>query len=96
MLSLKYMLNQYKTLKLLSLIAEESPKPTQYQATPRELILQSTSDWDTINTDLRKLEQESLVQITHADTMRFCITDKGMEKIRSLEGMPPRKPLPKN
>jgi hypothetical protein len=88
MLSLRYMLNQYKTLKILFVIAEASPKPTQYHATPRELILQSTADWDTINTDLRKLEQESLVQISKADTMLISITSKGIEKINSLEGFP--------
>ena len=82
------MLNQYKTLKILSVIAEGSPKPTQYHATPRELILQSTADWDTINTDLQQLAQESLVEISKADTLRYCITDKGIEKVRSLEGMP--------
>ena len=82
------MLNQYKTLKILSVIAEGSTKPTQYHATPRELILKSTADWDTINTDLQKLEQESLVEISNADTLRFCITDKGIDKVRSLEGIP--------
>ena len=82
------MLNQYKTLKILSVIAEASTKPTQYHATPRELILQSTSDWDTINTDLQKLEQESLVEISKGDTLRFCITTKGLERIHALEGTP--------
>jgi predicted transcriptional regulator len=89
MLSLQYMLNQYETLKTLSIIAEASPKPTQYHCTPRELILQSKSDWDTINNDLQKLEKESLVEISQGDTPRFCITDKGIEKLRRLEGISP-------
>ncbi len=63
------MLNQYETLKTLSIIAEESPKPTQYQCTPREMILNSSSDWDKINRDLLTLQSESLVQITQADTI---------------------------
>ncbi|MES2373411.1 MAG: hypothetical protein V4557_12575 [Bacteroidota bacterium] len=87
-LSLRYMLNQYETLKTLSIIAEESPKPTQYQCTPREMILNSSSDWDKINRDLLTLQSESLVQITQADTIRFSITDAGIRKIHSLEGRP--------
>lgn len=89
MLALKYMLDQYDTLKTLSLIAEGSPKPTQYQCTPRELILRSTADWDTINRDLHKLESEALVQITKADKILFSITTKGMNKILALEKTKP-------
>jgi predicted transcriptional regulator len=89
MLALKYMLDQDDTLKTLSLIAEGSPKPTQYQCTPRELILRSTADWDTINRDLHKLESEALVQITKADKILFSITTKGMNKILALEKTKP-------
>lgn len=94
MLALKYMLDQYDTLKTLSLIAEGSPKPTQYQCTPRELILRSTADWDTINRDLHKLEAEALVQITKADKLVVSITTKGMNKILALEGKSGTDPKP--
>jgi len=90
MKALFYMLEQYETLKTLSLIAEESPKPTQYQCTPREMILKSNADWDRISRDLFALQSESLVEITKADTIRFSITTKGIEKINSLEGRPLR------
>lgn len=83
------MLSQYETLKILSTIAEGSPKPTQYQCTPRELILRSSADWDSINRDLHKLESEALVQISQAATPVFSITPKGMNKIHSLEGTRP-------
>ena len=86
MKALNYMLEQYETLKTLSLIAEGSPKPTQYQCTPRELILRSTADWDKINKDLLTLESESLVQISKGGTLLFSITSKGIEKMLSLEG----------
>jgi predicted transcriptional regulator len=89
MQALNFMLNQYDTLKTLSLITEESPKPTQYQCTPRELILRSTSDWDKINRDLHKLESEEYVQITKADKILFSITMKGMNKILALENSRP-------
>jgi hypothetical protein len=91
MQSLRYMLNEYDTLRTLSLIAEESTKPTQYLCTPREMILKSTSDWDKINNDLKTLAEKSFVQITRADTIRFSITSQGIAKLHALEG----KPLPK-
>ena len=85
-LSLSFMLEQYETLKTLSLIAEGSPKPTQYQCTPRELILRSNADWEKINKDLQTLASEALVQIVRADTPLFSITSKGIDKMLSLEG----------
>ena len=92
MQSLLYMLNEYDTLRTLSLIAAESPKPTQYLCTPREMILKSTSDWDKINNDLKTLAAKSFVQITHADTIRFSITEQGIQKIHALEGKSTGKP----
>jgi predicted transcriptional regulator len=87
MQALNYMLEQYETLKTLSLIAEDSPKPTQYLCTPRELILRSNADWDKINRDMRTLASEELVEIvTSAAAPLFSITSKGMDKILSLEG----------
>lgn len=86
-LSLNYMLNQYATLKTLAIIAEESPNPTGYKCTPRELILRTNNDWDLINRDMRTLAGEELVEIVpSAATPLFSITAKGMEKILSLEG----------
>ncbi len=79
------MLKQYETLKILAEIAGGSQKPTQYQCTAREMILQSPADWDSINLDLHKLESEALVQITKADKILFSITTKGMNKIMSLD-----------
>lgn len=84
--ALNYMLEQYETLKTLSLIAEESTKPTLYQCTPRELILRSKADWEKIDRDLKTLESEALVQISRGGTPLFSITSKGIEKMLSLEG----------
>lgn len=81
-----HMLEQYETLKTLSLIAEESNKPTLYQCTPHELILRSKADWDKINRDLQTLESESLVQISRGGIPLFSITPKGIQKVLSLEG----------
>ena len=80
------MLNQYKTLKVLSDIAESSPKPTQYKCTAREMILHSSADWETIQNDLDQLASEALVQVSKADTILVSITAKGIDKINSLEG----------
>jgi hypothetical protein len=88
MQALSYMLEQYETLKTLSLIAESSPKPTRYLCTPRELILRSSADWDKINRDLQTLESEALVQISKGASPLFSITSKGIDKMLSLEGKP--------
>jgi predicted transcriptional regulator len=86
-LSLNYMIDQYATLKTLAIIAEESPNPTAYKCTPRELILRTNNEWDNITRDMRTLATEELVEIVpSAATPLFSITAKGMNKILSLEG----------
>jgi predicted transcriptional regulator len=86
-LSLNYMIDQYATLKTLAIIAEESPNPTAYKCTPRELILRTNNEWDNINRDMRTLASEELVEIVpSAAAPLFSITSKGMDKILSLEG----------
>jgi predicted transcriptional regulator len=87
-LSLFYMTDQYETLHILSEIAEASKKPTQYQCTPRELILQSKADWDKISKDLETLESEALVKITPSNTPLYTITSKGLNKVLALQGKP--------
>jgi predicted transcriptional regulator len=86
-LSLNYMIDQYATLKTLAIIAEESPNPTAYKCTPRQLILRTNNDWDLIDRDMRTLQAEELVEIVPSTAAPlFSITAKGLEKILSLEG----------
>lgn len=82
------MTEQYETLHILYEIAEASLKPTQYQCTPRELILNSKSDWAKINEDMNTLAAEGLVLITPGSTPLFTITAKGLNKILTLKGLP--------
>jgi hypothetical protein len=74
---------RYVTLQTLAKIVRETPHPTQYLCTPREMILHSVFDWELINTHLASLEKEELVVIVQADTLQFYITQKGLDKINS-------------
>ncbi len=77
--------NQYSTLQTLAQIAQEEPNPTHYLCTPREMILHATFDWDLIYKHLLSLQEEAMVIIAQADTLQFSITQKGLDKIQTLE-----------
>lgn len=74
---------RYVTLQTLAKIVSETPHPTQYLCTPREMILHSVFDWELINAHLTVLENEELVVKIQADTLQFYITQKGLDKIAS-------------
>ena len=76
--------NQYSTLQTLAAAVKELPNPTAYYCTPREMILRCSYDWATIFMHLQLLEEEKLVEIVNADTLRFSITQRGLEKITDL------------
>jgi predicted transcriptional regulator len=80
---LVHMDKRYVTLQTLAKIVRETPHPTQYLCTPREMILHSVFDWELINSHLSSLEKEELVVIVQADTLQFYITQKGLDKINS-------------
>lgn len=82
---LVYMDKRYVTLQTLAKIVRETPHPTQYLCTPREMILHSVFDWELINSHLSSLEKEELVVIVQADILQFYITQKGLDKINSGE-----------
>src|SRR4051812_38400394 len=74
---------RYVTLQTLANIVRETPHPTQYLCTPREMILHSVFDWDLIHNHLSLLATEELVRIIQADTLQFFITEKGLSKINA-------------
>lgn len=76
--------NRYQTLQTLAAIVQDTPQPTQYQCTPREMILYSTLGWDLIYKHLLMLEGEGMVLIEQADTLQFSITQEGLDKVSSL------------
>jgi predicted transcriptional regulator len=71
--------NRNLVLITLAQMAAESAQPTLYQFIPRELILRLPIDWSAIYSALTVLEEEGAVQIFHADTVKFSITEKGIE-----------------
>jgi hypothetical protein len=72
--------NHYSTLQILAAVVKELPNPTSYFCTPRELILRCSYDWTTIYSHLLLLKEESLVEIIHADTIQFAITQLGIDR----------------
>src|SRR6478609_3402872 len=75
----------YITLLTLVGIVRETPHPTQYLWTSREMILHSTFDWDLIHKHLLSLYEEGLVLIGQASTLQFSLTQNGMEKANSID-----------
>ncbi|MBL0882668.1 MAG: hypothetical protein IBJ16_04865 [Chitinophagaceae bacterium] len=77
---------EHKDLVLATLaqMVAESAQPTLYQFIPRELILRLPIDWSVIFSCLSTLEEEGAVQIFHADTIQFSITEKGIELSKHL------------
>ena len=78
---------RFETLRVLASLVIDAPQPTQYQCLPRQLILLSSYDWATIYTHLLELEKEELVKVVQADNIQFSITQKGIEKVVSLEAV---------
>gem|GEM_PF-2422920 len=72
-------------LSTLAQIVEETAQPTLYQFIPRELILRLPIEWSEIFTCLTALEEDGAVQIFHADTVKFSITEKGLEFAKELQ-----------
>ena len=72
-------------LNTLAQMAAESSHPTLYQFIPRELILRLPIDWSSIYSSLRALEEEGAVQLFHSDTVKFSITEKGLELAKVLD-----------
>lgn len=72
-------------LNTLAQMAAESSHPTLYQFIPRELILRLPIDWSAIYTSLSVLEEEGAVQLFHSDTVKFSITEKGLELAKVLD-----------
>lgn len=72
-------------LSILAQMAKESTQPSLYQFIPRELILRLPIDWSTIYSCLCLLEEEEMVQIFHADTIKFSITQKGIDSVMEFQ-----------
>jgi hypothetical protein len=77
--------NHYSTLQTLAVAVSELPNPTAYYCTPREMILRCSYDWATIFTNLQLLQNEKLVEIVNADTLRFSITRAGLDKVTAMQ-----------
>ena len=75
---------RYATLQTLADIVRDTPHPTQYLCTAREMILHSVFDWELIHTHLSLLAKEEMIVMLQADTLQFSITEKGFSKINTM------------
>jgi len=75
------MQNQYATLETLARIVEDAVHPAQFAVTTREMILHSNLGWEEIYTHLLLLAKEELVTISSAESIQFCITEAGLERV---------------
>lgn len=71
-------------LYTLAQMVAESAQPTLYQFIPRELILRLPLEWAEIFSCLTALEAEGSVQLFHADTVKFSITQQGLDIAKNL------------
>lgn len=71
-------------LYTLADMVKDIPQPTSYSFIPRELILRLPMEWSDIYTCLSVLAEEGAVQILHADTIQFSITEKGLALSKSF------------
>lgn len=71
-------------LYTLAQMVTESAQPTLYQFIPRELILRLPLEWSSIFSLLTALEEEGAVQVFHTETVKFSITEKGLNITKSF------------
>jgi predicted transcriptional regulator len=72
-------------LQIIYQIIKEDPQPLSYQCKPRELILRSMQDWNSIHLQLSLLEKEELIMTKQLDTLIIQITEKGWQAINDQE-----------
>lgn len=76
--------NEYQTLQTIFHIVKYDPHPETYLCSAREIILRQSQDWDTIEQHLQLLVNQELVVVKQLDKIAVCITNKGIEKAKSL------------
>jgi len=74
----------YQTLQIIYKIVCKDSDPTTFPCTYRDIILNSSYDTTIIQEHLDILTAEELLLIKKLDRPVFCITLKGLEKIKSL------------
>ena len=75
--------DHYKTLQTIYTLATEDPQPETYKCRPREIILNQTQSWTSIEKHLKQLEAEGMIKLRKEDTVVIFITKEGIEKIKS-------------
>ena len=74
----------YQTLQIIYKIVIQDTDPTTFPCTYRDIILNSPYDTSIIQEHLDILAAEEMLLVKKLDRPVFCITNKGIEKMKSL------------
>jgi predicted transcriptional regulator len=74
---------EYNTLQTIFNIVKNDAHPQTYLCSAREIILRQLNEWDTIQHHLKILTEKGFVIVKQLDKIAICITDSGIEKIKS-------------
>jgi len=75
---------RYRTLQAIYNIVKDDSDPTTYPCTYRELILKGLPDTSSVQEHLEKLAEEQLIILKKLERLVFCITPRGLEKMKEL------------
>lgn len=76
--------SRYSTLKKVFDLVIDKVHPTKYRCPISEVLVHGELPWDRLVVQLDQLSSEELVELHHAGSLQVSITEKGIEKIRSL------------
>ena len=74
----------YQTLQIIYKIVMQDADPTTFPCTYRDIILNSPHDTSIIQEHLDILAAEEMLLVKKLDRPVFCITNKGIDKMKSL------------
>ena len=74
----------YQTLQIIYKIVMQDADPTTFPCTYRDIILNSSQDTSIIQEHLDLLTAEEMLLVKKLDRPVFCITNKGIEKMKNL------------
>lgn len=76
--------SRYSTLKTIFDLVIDKVHPTKYRCPIGEVLVHGELSWDRLVVQLDQLALEELVGLRQADSLQVSITEKGIEKVRSL------------
>jgi hypothetical protein len=75
---------KYQTLQTIYELVKDDTQPHTYPCNPREIIVRQLFGWDAIKQHLDLLAIEELITVKQLGSVAICITQAGLDKIKSL------------